>query len=122
MLIGNGRRKFTLYEAFFSNSKHFKPQTAKATQTTNIKMQSQPFFFHHNNKTHTQTLNILTSMQILYHPILKNPQLQQYPNRINTQKTDISIKPIQKIIAHNPLKLISKNNPVLENSETKEAL
>jgi len=48
MLIGIERRSFSLSEDFFSSiSKHFKPQTLKATQTKLFKMQSQPFFFYH---------------------------------------------------------------------------
>jgi hypothetical protein len=54
MLIVNGRRRFTFPEPFFSsNRKQHKPQTTKTTQTTNIKMQLQPFFFYHTKKLYT---------------------------------------------------------------------
>jgi hypothetical protein len=38
---------------FLQSAKQHKPQTTKATQTTNIKMQLQPFFFYHTTKNST---------------------------------------------------------------------
>ena len=102
MLIGNGRRRFTLSKPFFSsNSKHFKPQKRKATQTTNIKMQSQPFFFYHNKKTprtNPQTSKSPGKIQTLHQPVLKNPKLQHLPKYSkNIEETN------KKTIAHIPL-------------------
>jgi hypothetical protein len=51
LVMGKWKKKISLFRIFFSSiSKHFKPQKTKTTQTTNIKMQPQPFFFYHNNK------------------------------------------------------------------------
>jgi hypothetical protein len=92
-----------------------KPQTSKCNCNPSSSITQKKLCTHHPS-------NNQLSEQILHHLTSKFFTFNYFSHFINTQKTNISIKPIKKIIAHIPLKLNSRNSHMLENSKTKKAV